>query len=279
MGPRLVIWLVVSACYHPAAATGVPCADTGQCPRDQVCDVRLTPPICVDEPGDEPRPDASQPIDGAMPMPDAETPRTIPPGAVLWLKLDDDPADGVLDSAGTHAVTCTSTCPQVVPGKFGSAYRFSGAQRLETPDAPELRPGTGFTAAAWVRLDALPTDTYGALTCKVLSEADASFCVSVRSNGKPTFYTPGNNTAEAAGSVAVGAWHHLAVTWDGTTKRGYLDGAQYATAPISTIGDAAEPFTVGAFQLDVFRLPGAIDDVVYYDRALSAAEVAQLAAP
>lgn len=267
------------ACYQPSVATGVPCASNGDCPGDQMCDGRLAEPVCVDDPAALPDASPSEIDAPPPPPPDGPAARTIPPGAVLWLQMDDDPANGALDSAGTHAVTCTAACPSLVAGRFGSAYRFAGAHRLETPDAPELRPGAAFTAAAWVKLDALPSDIYGTAVCKVIDAGEASFCLSIRPNGKPTYYTAGDNTAEGAGTVMVGAWHHLAMTWDGATKRGYLDGALYVMEPIAAINATAQPFVVGAFQLDAFRVAGAIDDVVFYNRVLTAGEIAQLAAP
>ena len=266
------------ACYQPSVATGVPCASNGDCPGDQVCARRLDAPVCVDDPAAMPDAGAVE-IDAAVPPPDGPPTRTIPPGAVLWLQMDDDPANGAVDSAGTHVVTCTAACPSVVTGRFGSAYLFAGAHRLETPDAPELRPGSAFTAAAWVKLDALPGDLYGTPVCKVLDPGEASFCLSIRPNGKPTYYTAGDNTAEGARAMMVGAWHHLAMTWDGTTKRGYLDGTPYAMEPVAAIAATAAPFVVGAFQLDTFRVAGAIDDVVLYNRALTANEIVQLATP
>jgi hypothetical protein len=272
---------LIVGCYSPSLKTGIPCTSTFDCPGDQVCDRSLPEPTCVEEV--EGTPDGgieiiNDAIDGSI-EPDGPPARSIPPGAVLWLQMEDDPADGAIDSAGTHAVACTSACPSIVAGKYGSAYRFSGDHRLETPDAPELRPGSAFSAAAWVKLDAQPSEAFGALACKVIDSTDASFCLSVRTNGKPTYYTAGNNTAEGAASVTVGTWHHLAVTWDGATKRGYLDGTPYAIQAIAAIAATTGPFAIGAFQLTTFRVPGAIDDVVYYTRALTPNEVAQLAAP
>ena len=34
-------------CYHPNAATNVPCSDNGDCPGSQLCDLGQAPPICV----------------------------------------------------------------------------------------------------------------------------------------------------------------------------------------------------------------------------------------
>ena len=41
------ILLVAAACYHPSAATGVPCGNGGACPSGQHCDTGQSPPVCV----------------------------------------------------------------------------------------------------------------------------------------------------------------------------------------------------------------------------------------
>jgi hypothetical protein len=50
---RCAAWVVcvasLAACYRASPAVGVPCATNGACPRGQVCDHALDPPICVTE--------------------------------------------------------------------------------------------------------------------------------------------------------------------------------------------------------------------------------------
>ncbi|HEV7559364.1 MAG TPA: DUF1565 domain-containing protein, partial [Kofleriaceae bacterium] len=44
----LATWLVMCCgCYHPNAASNVPCSSTGDCPGSQVCDEGQSPPVCV----------------------------------------------------------------------------------------------------------------------------------------------------------------------------------------------------------------------------------------
>ncbi|MBS1119462.1 MAG: autotransporter-associated beta strand repeat protein [Deltaproteobacteria bacterium] len=115
--------------------------------------------------------------------------------------------------------------------------------------------------------------------CKNVGTTDASFCLSYRPTGRPTYYTAGNNL-DGATAVAVGEWHHLATTWDGTTKRGYFDGTLDRSLLIAAISADAGSFVVGAaLATPTLRFDGTIDEVVYYDRVLSPAEVQQLASP
>lgn len=63
----LGIAVVVTGCYAPAPATGVPCASNLSCPGDQVCDTSVVPPICGSAVG----------VDGAPPI-------DTPPGFGPW---------------------------------------------------------------------------------------------------------------------------------------------------------------------------------------------------
>jgi hypothetical protein len=47
-------------CYHPSAATSVPCSSSGDCPGSQVCDEGQSPPICVTSIADAPIVDGDQ---------------------------------------------------------------------------------------------------------------------------------------------------------------------------------------------------------------------------
>lgn len=207
---------------------------------------------------------------------DAFVPGPPPNGAVLWLKLDDDPSDGATDSAGAHTVTCAGTCPTLTAGNYGSAYKFQSNQ-MTTPSTADLLPNTGFTVSAWARLDATPTTAYADIVCKQQGGVDTSYCLTIRQNLKPDFYTVGIHDLDAPQAIAVGVWHHYAMTWDGSTKRGYVDGVQAATAPIGSIASDAGVFLLGSAQTTpTYLLNGAIDDVFFYDRALTATEIRQL---
>jgi len=75
----------------------------------------------------------------------------------------------------------------------------------------------------------------------------------------------------------IGVWHHIALTYDGTTARLYADGVEVASAPktwnlvhsLARIGQQVSN--------DAEFWYGDIDDVRIYSQTLSAEEVAGLA--
>jgi hypothetical protein len=75
-------------------------------------------------------------------------------------------------------------------------------------------------------------------------------------------------------------WRHLATTWDGTTKRLYIDGVLSAVQTTST-SDSTFPIEVGVDRdagaaAGFYR--GALDELVFYNHVLDAGEIAALAA-
>jgi hypothetical protein len=101
------------------------------------------------------------------------------------------------------------------------------------------------------------------------------------SGGKALFgYTDSTGAGHTATSVANvndNVWHHLAGTYDGTTVRLYVDGAQVA----SVASTAALYYPGGGMAIgrdgdaDGNYLAGTIDEVAIYNRALTATEVKQ----
>ena len=77
-------------------------------------------------------------------------------------------------------------------------------------------------------------------------------------------------------------WHHVACTNTGSAQVLYVDGTAVASAATNVAtGSSSDAFTIGAGAWDsvssgMGHFNGSIDDVYVYDRALTAAEVAQL---
>jgi len=79
--------------------------------------------------------------------------------------------------------------------------------------------------------------------------------------------------------IASGEWHHIAVSWQGTTANGYTDGilsiAGYAFT--GTPGSASQSPSIGAYPSGILATAAKQQDVRVYNRALSASEVWHIA--
>ena len=96
------------------------------------------------------------------------------------------------------------------------------------------------------------------------------------------------NAAGASGFEAAGpqllnnTWYHIALVYDGAAfaMKVYVNGALTDTAAApSSLNNVAAPFSMGkAAGLTNATMTGALDDVYWYSRALSASEISQLVA-
>ena len=214
----------------------------------------------------------------------------MPPGAILWLPMDDTvQSQSTVDVAGGHTVTCAplAACPAPTTGQHGGGLRFGPtAQDLQTPHMPEFDTSAGYTVAAWVMLEGDgASGGYSCLISKQFGTVDFNSYALCFEDGTRRVLAYSNNS-QADGylygpSIALNEWHHVAMAWDGTTKFVYVDGVQAGSVP-AAIGSDTHLIQFGA---DIngtgtlYQLRGALDDVVIYGRVLTPAELAWLAQP
>ncbi|MGB2601581.1 MAG: LamG-like jellyroll fold domain-containing protein, partial [Candidatus Omnitrophota bacterium] len=72
-------------------------------------------------------------------------------------------------------------------------------------------------------------------------------------------------------------WHHVAATYDGTTRKIWIDGVVVGSdVPTNNLNITTDHFWVGKTQVSSERFDGAIDDVAVFDRALTEEEMQDL---
>jgi hypothetical protein len=213
---------------------------------------------------------------GAFGLLHAQTCDPIPKGAVGWWPGDGTAVD--LASPGSNGALVNGTA--FAAGADGQAFLFDGINdRVDVPDAPELRPAH-FTLSAWVRSDVAALDA--CILCKQVGAGDANSYSLWILNG---FLRGGMfRFAEAVAPTAfpVGQIVHIATTYDGTAIRLYMDGKQIAIAagPVSPPGYDAAQLIIGADDngTNAFQgfFKGLIDEPMLFNRALSACEIRAL---
>jgi acyl-CoA thioesterase-1 len=170
-------------------------------------------------------------------------------------------------------------------GVNGGAINFDGNSLLQIPGSGLSSITSGVTVAAWVNRAA----NYG--TWQVVASRQ------IGTGSSETFwlgYLGGNyrwfvNTSAGYSNVNVGGaaplnqWVHMAGTYDGSYVRLYINGVQQFAEPHrGTFTSQTAPVTVGASYNDTLKTPAEgvrakMDNFRLYNRALSAAEIAQLA--
>ena len=117
------------------------------------------------------------------------------------------------------------------------------------------------------------TSTYMFLTPK---NGSSKIRFAIKNNGS------NEQIIDGLSALATGGWHHVAVTLNGATGTLYVDGAQVGrntamTLKPSDMGSTTQNW-IGRSQFSDPYLNGRVDDFRVYTKALSASEVAALAA-
>jgi hypothetical protein len=205
----------------------------------------------------------------------------VPAGPAIWLRMETDPTVAIIDSGGGHAASCTGGCPQpTAAGKHGRGFTFNASQ-IDISPAADLDSSAGFSAGIWVNLTQVPASR-ACFWTKAFNNAKGydTFTVCVDPSGASVFdcETQGGTAIEETGpTLAPGTWHHLASVWDGSNKHDYFDGVDVGGGSFP-IGAGNQGLALGGAR-GAYFVQGTFDDAIYYTRALSAAEIAQLAAP
>ncbi len=106
--------------------------------------------------------------------------------------------------------------------------------------------------------------------CQGIGATDATFQIKTSLDGCLCISNKGKMAKTAAGVVEAGAWHHYAVTVNGSSVTFYKDGAKISTGTI-TSGLAELPaFNISTSAAD---WNGSIDELRIYDRVLTATEI------
>ncbi len=192
-------------------------------------------------------------------------------GMAVWLKFDEAvSATTFADATGNNANgTCTSiACPTAgVAGRIGQAAQFDGANNKVqvTLNAP-----TGaFSLAAWVRY----TGTAWGARRTIMEFGDDAPFFGVDPDGQLSVF----NVA-AGGMVPINQWTHVAYAWNGAASTLYINGQAVQTnnvAPPAT----GQGLGIGAEIGGPSPWLGLMDDVRVYNKAVTAAEVGELANP
>lgn len=225
---------------------------------------------------------------------------SVPPpaGLVGWWS-----GDGYCyDLAGTSHGTARGGL-SFAPGLIGPAFQLDGQSGyVEIADHPNLEPGTNsFTLQAWV----CTTNPSGVIVSKYECGGYCPGCVAASlyqlsmAAGCPVAYIR-NRTSDCVGSsglyasnspIADGLFHQLAMARDFAASQLllYVDGRLAVATPLdpATSGNIidddgeADPILIGATiqagtQARQAFFTGLIDEVAFFNRALSAKDISQL---
>ena len=162
-------------------------------------------------------------------------------------------------------------------GKYNSSLNFDGTDDQATVSSPSNLPSgaSAFTSSVWIRPSNNGNNLY-ILKWGVSASGtmNALIWYGATSSVSQAFYA--NDLGTAANSVLVNTWTHVVATYDGTTRKIYLNGnlsiSDTPTAPNVTANQSLYFGSVGGGAY----FPGQIDDVRIYNYALTANQIKTL---
>jgi hypothetical protein len=194
------------------------------------------------------------------------------------------------DYSGNHNNAAAPAGSWTAAGEVGGALDLTSASYLAvgTPGSASVNTiNSSVSIAAWIVPQAA-----GAAHTIMSRVINVGYWKLTQNNTGALTFTAGTRVVAAPSIPGDGTkWVHVAATYDGTTARLYVNGAQVATATfgaISLVGGGADGGPGGygpdiggtydnimAYDVDIYY--GRMDEIVLYNRGLTAVEVDALA--
>lgn len=201
------------------------------------------------------------------------------------LALDEGTGTTVADF-GSEGVNATLNGAAWAAGKIGAgSVTFSNLAHNVNRPSPVFGTTNKLTVSAWVNATATGNSAFLVANCP--SAADKGWILYLHSTtGLPALSLnvtgPVNNYATSSGPSIVNAgWKHVTAVYDGVDIRIYVDGV-LSSVPVAQTGNLDFGAATLALRLGnapastAYPFTGSIDEVRVYNRALSAADVANL---
>jgi hypothetical protein len=196
-------------------------------------------------------------------------------GLVAAYGFEEGTGATVTDSSTAHNNGTISGAAWTDQGRFGNALSFDGIDDIvSVPDADSLDASDQLTVEAWVK----PAQ-HGAWHNVVMKEksggqmAYGMYATAWTDFPSAHVNTSGEDSTRGTAQLPTNSWSHLAMTYDGTRIRLYVNARLVGTTlQRGPIARSWQPLLIGN-DLCGNWFDGLIDEVRVYDRALSASEI------
>lgn len=216
-----------------------------------------------------------------------EIAKTGPVGLVAHFPLDEPDGEQVIDATDSARRGTIRGKVSRGPGKVGKSLELDGNTFVEAGESGSFESDQKFSISVWIQ----PTSNEATTVLSKMDDANAFRGYDLIMEGGKVAAHFVHHWPDSAFKVVskepvpLNAWHHLAVSYDGSRKAGgvkmYVDGKPQAldvttNNVLSGTLKTDKPFHIGKRQTSL-PFKGRIDDVQLYATELSAADAAQLA--
>jgi hypothetical protein len=213
---------------------------------------------------------------GTYVLPGSQGCLPAPTGLVSWWQGQNNANDIIGTNNGTlqNGVGFTN-------GEVGQAFSFNGSnQCVRIPYSPSLG-FTTYTVETWIKPTGPVNDPENQAVVFAQGNGLAQLLVRTGVNGVLVAFQFGHNGgfyAVVSTEIPIGQFTHVAGTWDGTTLSLYTNGVlSTQVAAEASPADSGCDFFIGGFNNSCGYVGqyfnGLVDEVSYYNRALSLIEV------
>ena len=199
---------------------------------------------------------------------------------ISYWTLDAFPAGQAPDSWGSNLLSVSGAVTSAA-GKINNAASFAGGGTLYVTNNASVQVTSDFTLACWVNLNAQVNQ--GIVGKWGSPAANADYLIGYV-GGSGFYFTVANsassvNTSALFPNIPNGGWHLIVAWYDSTDQkvRLRLDDANTFVAPTGgALTQGTASFTIGSADSGVAPMSGLIDEVGFWKRKLTAAEMTQL---
>ncbi len=191
-------------------------------------------------------------------------------GLVAAFGFDEGSGSTVSDASGSGNNGSVANTAWVA-GKYGQALSFNGtSSRVTVPDSASLHLSSAMTLEAWVN-----PATVTAAWRDVIYKGNDNYYLEGTSDPSAVPGAGGTfGTAYGSATLPANAWSFLAVTYDRTTVRLYVNGQLAGSlAATGAIATSTNPLSIGSDSLYGQYFQGLIDEVRVYNTALTQAQM------
>jgi len=197
---------------------------------------------------------------------------------ISYWSLDEGAGTLAVDEQGIANGTLTGN-PTYVSGVSGAGVECDG-----TGDYIDCSTGTGtalgnsvtaVSVSLWFKADGT-TALNSLFTMGDFASSEGEITLKIQSD---TIIAQMNNAAfsQSSAFTDTASWHHLALVYDGTNGKAYLDGAEIISAAYTAGLDLSGLKTIiGGYYSSSFTFDGSIDEVRIYDSAITLNQVKAL---